>query len=45
MSMWQRIKCFFGWHEWDTVWDDPVNPPLYYYCKHCDATKCLEGFF
>lgn len=42
--MWQRIKCFFGRHEWDKIevdWDSN-NPPLFYYCKHCPAREFIQ---
>ena len=39
--MWQKIKCWLGWHEWEDI----THPSLlkegvhYYRCKHCHKFK------
>lgn len=43
--MWQKIKCWFGWHEWVYVGRrtifDVINkkPATKYICKHCGKIK------
>lgn len=39
--MWQKIKCWLGWHEWEDVthplWK--MNYITKYRCKHCHKFK------
>ena len=45
--MWQKIKCWLGWHEWDYIerLDHIDDKGIFYYkldyvkCKHCGKVK------
>ena len=47
LQMWQKIKCWLGWHEWDYIerLDHIDDKGIFYYkldyvkCKHCGKVK------
>ena len=46
--MWQKIKCWLGWHEWTLVHETVETKRLgyqqifWYECKHCGKVKMIE---
>ncbi len=42
---WRKVKCFFGWHAWETYEDygldalDRLSPRFYQQCCYCGAIK------
>lgn len=47
--MWQKIKCWLGWHEWEIIDTKEIQTDtwgkywieyrLCYICKHCGKVK------
>lgn len=39
--MWQKIKCFFGFHEFKEVEESKISGGILFYCEHC-SKKIVE---